>query len=206
MSWSTWVTLLLACLLISFTPGAGAVNTMSNAIAVGHRRAIWGVLGQQAALIVQLAIVAAGLGLIIARSPTAFEVIRYTGAAYLVYLGVRQILRRPLATADPTAGARTQTASSMFVQGLWVNLLNPKAIVFFLAFIPGFVRPETGFLLQYLIIGITIVVVDIGVMWLFFALVGRGFARATRSERGQRRLNIFFGTLFIGVGILLAVA
>lgn len=86
VSLSSWSALLAACLLISFTPGAGAIYTMSNAINVGHRRTIWGVLGLQAALIIQLAIVAAGLGVVVAGSPTAFAVIRYLGAAYLVYL------------------------------------------------------------------------------------------------------------------------
>jgi hypothetical protein len=91
MTYSTWLALLGACLLISFTPGAGAVNTMNNALRVGFRRAIWGILGQQAALLIQLMIVAAGLGLVISRSPAAFAVIRYCGAAYLVYLGIQQI-------------------------------------------------------------------------------------------------------------------
>ena len=73
---SLWATLLGASMLISFTPGAGAINTMSNALNSGFRRALWGVLGQQAALIVHLAIVAAGLGVLVASSPVAFSVIR----------------------------------------------------------------------------------------------------------------------------------
>ena len=195
----------MACLLISFTPGAGAINTMSNAITVGHRRAIWGILGQQTALIIQLVVVAAGLGVIIARSPTAFDVIRYAGAAYLVYLGIRQILRRPTPSEGLDDVAPAMSNRAMFTRGVWVNLLNPKAIVFLLAFIPGFVRPAQGLLLQYAIIGLTIVAVDITVMWFFFAVVGRGFRRITRTEQGQRRLGILFGLLFIGVGVLLAV-
>ncbi|WLP90683.1 LysE family transporter [Gordonia sp. NB41Y] len=205
MSLSSWSALLAACLLISFTPGAGAIYTMSNAINVGHRRTIWGVLGLQAALIIQLAIVAAGLGVVVAGSPTAFAVIRYLGAAYLVYLGIRQILRTPVTATDTVVGDTPQSAGSLFVRGVGVNLLNPKAIVFFLAFIPGFVKPEHGFVTQYAMIGATIVAVDIAVMWLFFAVVGRGFARLTGTVTGQRRLNRIFGALFIGVGILLAV-
>ncbi len=205
MSYSTWLALLSACLLISFTPGAGAVNTMNNALRVGIRRAIWGILGQQTALLIQLVIVAAGLGLVIAGSPTAFAVIRYCGAAYLMYLGVRQILdgRRPAAEVDFKAGPATPR--SMFVRGMWVNLLNPKAIVFLLAFIPGFVRPERDLLLQYTIIGLTIVVVDVLVMWLFFAVVGKSFARFASTDSGRRVLGWIFGLLFIGVGILLVV-
>lgn len=205
MPLSLWGALVGACLLISFTPGAGAINTMSNSLNSGFRRAIWGVLGQQAALVVHLAVVAAGLGVLVASSPVAFNAIRYLGAAYLAYLGVRQFLSRPDASQEAAAALANEPALSMFQRGLWVNLLNPKAIVFFLAFIPGFVRPDSDLWGQYLVIGATIVVVDILVMWFFFALAARSFQRFTRSERGQRALNRVFGVLFVGVGVLLAV-
>ncbi|WP_433874832.1 LysE family transporter [Sinomonas atrocyanea] len=205
MPLSLWGALVGACLLISFTPGAGAINTMSNSLNSGFRRSIWGVLGQQAALIVHLAIVAAGLGVIVASSPLAFNVIRYLGAAYLVYLGVRQFFSRPDTSQEAAAALANEPAWSMFQRGLWVNLLNPKAIVFFLAFIPGFVRPDLPMWSQYLVIGITIVIVDILVMWFFFALAAKSFQRFTRSERGQTVLNRVFGVLFVGVGALLAL-
>lgn len=81
MAASLWLTLLVACIVISFTPGAGAINTMGNALNHGFRRAIWGILGQQAALIVHIAIVALGVGVLVASSPVLFNVIRYAGAA-----------------------------------------------------------------------------------------------------------------------------
>ncbi|MDL9938825.1 LysE family transporter [Gordonia sp. ABSL1-1] len=202
---STWAALLSTCLVLSFTPGAGAINTMTNSINVGFVRSIWGILGQQAALLIQLAIVAAGLGVVISQSPAAFAVIRYAGAAYLLYLGVR-LFRRPADTSDDTTLAlAAEPWWSMFGRGIWVNLLNPKAIVFLLALIPGFVRADATLSTQYLIIGATIVVVDIAVMWLFFALVARGLDRTTRNERRQRNLNRVFGSLFIGVGVMLAL-
>ena len=202
---SVWGALVGACLLISFTPGAGAINTMSNSLTSGFRRAIWGVLGQQAALVVHLAIVAAGLGVLVASSPVAFNVIRYLGAAYLVYLGIRQFISKPDTSHEAVAALANEPAWSMFQRGLWVNLLNPKAIVFFLAFIPGFVRPDLPLWSQYLVIGATIVVVDILVMWFFFALAAKSFQRFTKSEHGQRVVNRVFGVLFVGVGVLLAV-
>ncbi|MFW0796921.1 LysE family transporter [Gordonia sp. CPCC 205515] len=205
MQISTWLALLTACVLISFTPGAGAINTMSNSMNVGFRRAFWGILGQQAALLIQLLIVALGLGVVIAKSPTAFDVIRYLGAAYLIYLGIRQFFRKPDLSDEATDALATESASSMFVRGVWVNLLNPKAIVFLLAFVPGFVRTDQPLLLQYAVIGVTMVTVDIAVMWLFFATVARGFQRMTRTEQGQRNLNRLFGVLFMAVGVLLAV-
>ncbi|MFK4790276.1 LysE family transporter [Microbacterium sp. ZW T5_56] len=210
MQLSLWITLLLACVVISLTPGAGAINTMGNALNHGHRRAIWGILGQQAALVVHIAIVAAGVGLLVGSSPIAFAVIRYAGAAYLVYLGIRQILAKVETVTDEdgaatTPAVRTESRWAMFRRGLWVNLLNPKAIVFFLAFLPQFIKPDQPQLPQYVIVAVTCIVVDIAVMWGFFAVAAQGFRRFTRTAHGQRTLNRIFGVLFIAVGVLLAV-
>lgn len=229
MAFSLWVTLLLACLVISFTPGAGAINTMGNALAQGFRRSIWGILGQQAALIVHIAIVAIGVGVLVASNPVLFEIIRYAGAAYLAFLGLRLIFARPPvasppATGQPAEGTLTEGLPdeeapdaadaapqavregrwSMFRRGLWVNLLNPKAIVFFLAFLPQFIRPDEPLLAQYAVVAVTVVAVDIAVMWGFFAVAAHGFRRFTRTARGRRLLDRVFGSLFIGVALLLA--
>ncbi|WP_299167319.1 LysE family transporter [uncultured Arthrobacter sp.] len=205
MTLSIWLALVGAQALISFTPGAGAVNTMSNSLTVGFRRSMWGILGQQLALLVHIAVVAAGVGLLVAGSPLAFSIIRYAGAAYLVYLGIRKFLE-PLVPADQAATLHAEGAASMFRRGLWVNLLNPKAIVFFLAFVPQFIRPEQELLGQYGVLAGTVVVIDVLVMWLFFAAAARSFSRFTSGPRGQRLLNRIFGTLFVAVGALLAFA
>lgn len=203
VTWTVWLSLLAACVVISFTPGAGAINTMSNALAQGWRRSLWGVLGQQAALVVHVVIVAAGVGLLVSRSPLLFEIIRYTGAAYLVYLGIRLIMARPEGL-DIAQGIRVREASwSIFRRGFWVNLLNPKAIVFFLAFVPQFIRLDRDPLPQYLVLVGTVMLVDILVMWFFFAAAAGPFRRFTRDARGQRILNAVFGALFIAVAALL---
>lgn len=95
MTLALWLSLVAACLMISLTPGAGAVNTMTTSLLHGWKKAFFTVMGQQLALVVQIAIVAAGLGVVVANSPVLFDVIRYGGAAYLVYLGLRMILARP---------------------------------------------------------------------------------------------------------------
>lgn len=200
---SLWLSLLGASVVISFTPGAGAINTMTNAINEGFRRSVWGILGQQAALLIHVAIVAAGVGLLIANSPTAFNVVRYAGAAYLIYLGVKSILAKPVSEETALDIRKNEPAGSMFRRGVWVNLLNPKAIVFFLAFTPQFIRPDQPLLPQYLIYIGTIVLVDIIVMWFFFAAAAKSFRRFTRTARGQRIMNNTFGVLFILVAILL---
>ena len=206
MTWTLWGILLAATVVISFTPGAGAVNTMTNAINEGWRRSLWGIMGQQLALIVHVIIVAAGVGVIVQSSPLLFNIIRYAGAAYLVYLGVRLAFAR-VADTDLDAPTRRPRESgwSMLRRGFWVNILNPKAIVFFLAFVPQFVCPDRDPLPQYLILIATVIVVDIVVMWGFFAAAARPFRRLTATARGQRLLNRIFGALFIAVAVLLAL-
>lgn len=204
MQFSLWLALAGAGALISFTPGAGAINTMSNSLNAGFRRSIWGILGQQAALIVHVLIVALGVGVLVSGSPLAFNIIRYAGAAYLVYLGIRQFLSKPAVQEEQAAASTFEPAVSIFRRGFWVNLLNPKAIVFFLAFTPQFIRPEESLITQYAILTATIVAIDILVMWFFFAAAARSFQRFTQTERGQLVLSKVFGVLFVGVGILLA--
>lgn len=137
VSLAVWFSLLTASVVISFTPGAGAINTMSNAMNQGWRRSIWGIIGQQIALVVHVAIVAAGVGLLVSRSELLFNAIRYAGAAYLVFLGIRLLLTKPSVVVDdaPEPIDSRESHWSMIRRGFWVNLLNPKAIVFFLAFI-----------------------------------------------------------------------
>lgn len=178
---------------------------MSNSLNSGFRRSLWGIVGQQAALLIQIVIVAAGVGILVSSSPITFHVIRYAGAAYLVYLGLRKILAKVSQSSDQAAKAPRESAFSMLRRGFWVNLLNPKAIVFFLAFVPQFIRPEEPLLPQYLVLATTVVVVDVAVMWLFFAAAARSLRRFTTSAHGERTLNRVFGGLFVGAGVLLAV-
>jgi homoserine/homoserine lactone efflux protein len=175
---------------------------MANSLGSGWTRSIWGILGQQVALLAHIAVVAAGVGVLVAGSPVLFNVIRYAGAAYLVYLGVRQFRSR--AAVARVGKVDREPAWSMFRRGLLVNLTNPKAVVFFLAFTPQFVRPDRPLLAQYAVLAATVIAIDVVVMWFFFAAAARGLGRLTQRESGQRTLNRVFGGLFVGVGVLLA--
>ena len=203
MALSLWLSLLGASIVISFTPGAGAINTMNNSMRQGWRASIWGVLGQQIALLIHVVIVAAGVGLLVSSSPLLFAGIRYAGAAYLVYLGIRMILSKPDVATDGTSTGGTLTRGAMLRRGILVNLLNPKAIVFFLAFTPQFIRTDQPLLPQYLIYIGTIVAVDVLVMFFFFAGTARSFQRFTTTVRGAKMLNIVFGVLFILVAAMM---
>jgi homoserine/homoserine lactone efflux protein len=205
VQFSLWLALAGAGAMISLTPGAGAINTMSNALTSGFRRSFWGILGQQLALVIHVVIVAAGVGIIVSNSPFLFMMIRYVGAAYLVYLGIRKLLAKAETSDAGDSPAAVESGFSMLRRGLWVNLLNPKAIVFFLAFMPQFIRPSDPLLPQYAVLTATVVVIDIIVMWFIFAAGAKQLKHLTASERGQLILNRIFGILFIVVGILLAL-
>lgn len=205
MQFSLWLALVGAGAMISLTPGAGAINTMSNALTSGFRRSLWGILGQQLALVIHVVIVAAGVGIIVSKSPFLFLMIRYVGAAYLVYLGIMKLLAKAEKDDGTNAPATVESGFSMLRRGLWVNLLNPKAIVFFLAFMPQFIKPDEPLLPQYVVLTATVVVIDIIVMWFIFAAGAKQLKHLTTSERGQLTLNRIFGVLFIGVGVLLAL-
>jgi homoserine/homoserine lactone efflux protein len=200
-----WFSLLTASVVISLTPGAGAINTMSNALTVGWRRSFWGVLGQQLALVLHILIVAAGVGVLVSSTPIVFNAIRYLGAAYLVYLGARLILAKPREGSIPEEGDAPigESAWSLLRRGFWVNRLIPKAIVFFLAFIPQFIRADAPLVPQYLVLMCTVVGIDVLVMWFFFAAAAKPFRRYVATVRGQRILNTVFGTLFVAVAALL---
>lgn len=202
-----WWALVGAVFAISLTPGAGAVNTMNNAMAAGWRRAIWGIIGQQFALIVHIVIVAAGVGLLVAQSPVAFAVIRYAGAAYLVFLGAQKIVLsfRPAPVTGAPVVSVVESPGRMLLGGFWVNILNPKSILFFLAFLPQFIRPDQPLLAQYVVLIATVIVVDVIVMWLGFAAAARQFARFAASARGRRILDRTFGAVFIALGAALAL-
>lgn len=200
---SLWLSLLTACVVISFTPGAGAINTMNNSMRQGWRTSIWGILGQQIALLIHVVIVAAGVGILVANSPTLFAAIRYAGAAYLVYLGIRMLLSKPEVASDGTSTGQRLTRRSMISRGLLVNLLNPKAIVFFLAFTPQFINTDQPLLGQYAVYIGTVIAVDILVMYFFFAGTARTFQKFTATYRGAKLLDIVFGILFILVAALL---
>jgi homoserine/homoserine lactone efflux protein len=177
---------------------------MSNSLNSGFRRSIWGILGQQVALVIHILIVALGVGVLVSNSPLLFNIIRYAGAAYLVYLGIRQFLHKPDLDKEQVEDKKNEPALSMFQRGIWVNLLNPKAIVFFLAFMPQFIRPNEPLVQQYVVLSLTVIAIDIMVMWFFFALAARSFQRFTHNAHGQKILNRIFGCLFVLVGILLA--
>ena len=152
MSFALWLGFLLAAVLIAITPGPGAVLSMSIGMRYGYRSALLAILGLQAALLLQLVVVALGLGALLAASETAFGLLKLAGAAYLIWLGVQK-WRAPVAAVVAASGDLSKRG--LFVQGLLVNLTNPKAIVFIGALVPQFIDPAQPVAAQYAVIAAT---------------------------------------------------
>lgn len=202
MTLTTWLGFLVAAIVIAVTPGPGAVISMSTGLRHGYLAALTAILGLQAAILAQLAIVGLGLGALLAASETAFLVVKFVGAAYLVWLGIQK-WRSPAIPVDadaPEVGRR-----GLFLNGLMVNLTNPKAIIFIGALVPQFVNPAGEQLQQYGLIAITLCATDMAVMSCY-ALAASRLGRWLHDPRAIRTQNRLFGSLFMSAGALLAIS
>ena len=191
-----WLAFLGAAIAISVSPGAGAILSMSTGLTQGVRRSYWSIVGLEIGLMVQLALVAVGLGALLAESVLAFNVVKWLGVAYLVYLAVRQWRAAAFdvrAQIDASQGPAGRWA--MLVRGALVNLTNPKGLVFLLAVLPQFVVFDAPQPPQYLVIGATMVAVDLVVMGGYAALAAR-LLRWLTTPRKQVAANRVFAGLF----------
>lgn len=203
MSLETWLAFFVACWVISLSPGAGAIASMSCGLQYGFWRGYWNALGLQLGLIMQIAIIAAGVGAVLAASATAFQFIKWFGVCYLVYLAVKQWRALPADLSDNAAVRPIGKPLSLVFRGFLVNISNPKALVFMLAVLPQFINPHLNLLPQYLIITATMVAVDLLVMAGYTGLAAR-VLRLLRTPKQQRRMNRTFAGLFVGAAALLA--
>ena len=201
MTLAIWLGFLLAAILIAVTPGPGAVISMSTGMRHGYWAALTAILGLQAAILVHLLIVALGLGALLAASETAFSLVKLLGAVYLVWLGIQK-WRAPAIPVDanmPAVGRR-----GLFLQGVLVNLTNPKAIIFIGALVPQFVDPAQPQIPQYLLIALTLCLTDLAVMS-GYALAAVRLGRWLHDPTAIRLQNRAFGGLFVSAGVLLAL-
>jgi homoserine/homoserine lactone efflux protein len=204
MAWQVWLTFIGAAILIAVSPGAGAIQSMATGLTYGVRRGYWSILGLELGLMLQLTLVALGLGAIVTGSIVAFNIVKWVGVAYLLYLAVRQwrTATRDLREQLDTSADRGRTA--LVVRGFLVNATNPKGLVFFLAVLPQFVVPTAPPLPQYLAIGATMVAVDLVVMGLYTGLAVR-LLHWMHTPRQQTVVNRTFSGLFATAAVVLSL-
>lgn len=203
MEFSTWLALFAASWAISVSPGAGAVAAMNAGLTHGFRRGYITTIGLILGIMTQLVLVSLGLGAVVASSSVAFEVVKWFGVAYLIYLGISQ-WRAPLTAAKfEQAGTKRESAKRMIAKGWLINAANPKGTVFLLAVVPQFLNLNEPLWLQYVIIGATLTFTDMVVMAGYTALAARIF-KYLKSPRHVQLLNRIFGGLFVIAGISLS--
>lgn len=195
---------LSAAFLLSISPGPGIFYVLARTLKGGRREGLNSSLGTAAGGLVHVVAAAFGLSAILMTSATAFAVVKYAGAAYLVWLGVAALLsaRRLEVSAEVTPAP----ANSAFWQGVVTEALNPKTALFFLAFLPQFINPHGAIVLQFIVLGLISVTLnttaDIVVVY-FAAPLNRVLTGRPRWRRGQQ---IFSGTALIGLGAYVALA
>lgn len=201
MQLQTWLAFFAASWIISLSPGAGAISCMSAGMRYGYRKGLWNIFGLQAGILLLVVIVAMGLGAVLAASALAFNVIKWFGVAYLVWLGIQQwrAEAKPLEVVEEAA----HTPRQLFMQGFLVNASNPKGIIFMLAVLPQFIDLHAPQFQQYAVATGTLFFTDLVVMSGYTLLAARVLS-ALRDPGHIRWLNRTFGGLFVGAGLLLA--
>jgi threonine/homoserine/homoserine lactone efflux protein len=197
---------IVSSLAVIVAPGPDNVYVLTRGVTQGREVALASAWGMCSGLLFHTTLAAVGLSAILARSVVAFSVVKYAGAIYLVYLGVRALLSKeefaPAAEEAPTA-----RLGSFFLRGLTMNLLNPKVAVFFLAFLPQFASPAAdGAALRLMALGLIFALLSVLVfsaIALFSGILGD---RLSRNPRYANVLRWLTGCVLIGLGVRLALS
>ena len=203
-SLSTYALFIATALALLAIPGPAVLYVVGRSIDQGRTAGLASVLGITTGTIVHITAATVGLSSLVLASKVAFDAVRYVGAAYLILLGIRRLLRRG---QEEAAGVRrSRTLRRLYSQGLVVNLLNPKTIVFIFAFIPQFVDVGAGHVwLQILLLGLTFA--GLGLMSdSLYAIVAGTVADRLRGTPLVARVERWFGgTVLIGLGVASAL-
>ncbi|HVL55164.1 MAG TPA: LysE family translocator [Burkholderiaceae bacterium] len=205
MSFELWLVYLIAAVGLSLTPGPNGLLSLTHGVRFGLARTAFTAAGGVTGFLLLIAASLAGLGALLAASEQAFTAAKWIGAAYLVYLGVR-LLRAPAPAVDAAAVARLGHDTRplrLFAQGFLVAVSNPKALIFFAAFLPQFMTPGAPLWLQFVVLGGTFAAIEF-----VYELMLAGAAQrlAPWIARHGRWFNRATGCTFIGIGGLLTTA
>jgi threonine/homoserine/homoserine lactone efflux protein len=202
---AAFLTFLVAAFLLNIAPGPDMLYVIGRSVGQGRKAGVVSALGIFVGCLVHIALATAGIAALLRSSPLAFNVIRYAGAAYLVYLGGRVLLARESGVSVQQLSA--DKLGNIFTQGVITNVLNPKVALFFLAFLPQFADPHRGSVaFQIVVLGL---IFDTGGTLVNLAVAyGGSFIGDTlrRSPRIAGFQRWFTGTVFIGLGLRLGLS
>jgi len=205
MDLSYWMIFFSAALALNLAPGPDLMYIFSRTVSQGRRIGIASTLGVCSGAMVHATAAALGLSAILAASATAFTMVKLVGAAYLLYMGIKALRSAGGRFSDANLASPRVNAWQAYKSGALVDILNPKVAIFFMAFLPQFVRPEVGHAsLQIFMLGVLVIVTAI-VVEVSLVMVAD---RATGVVRSNRKLSVWLdrglGTVFIGLGLQLA--
>ena len=192
-----------ASLALLLAPGPAVLYIVARSINQGRMAGIVSVLGVETANFFHASAAALGLSAILLSSALTFNIVKYLGAAYLIYLGIRKILSKDGETK--TEVNQQERLSRIYIQGFVVNLFNPKTALFFFAFLPQFVNTSNGNVtLQMFLLGITFVVMAL-ITDSAYALISSSIASQLNANRNfARNQRYFTGLIYIGLGVVTA--
>ena len=204
--WPKLAAFFVASLVLIVMPGPSVLFIIGRSLALGRRGGVLSVVGTTLGMLVLVVLVALGLGVIVAQSIVVFTIVKFAGAAYLVYLGIQAIRHRKDAAAAVAQGAAASSTRRLVGEGFVVGVTNPKTIAFFVAVLPQFVDYGAG--------TIPLQMLELGVIFAFLAwasdsvwALAAGSARDwfARSPRRVERLSAAGGAMMIGLGGVLAL-
>jgi threonine/homoserine/homoserine lactone efflux protein len=202
MTLSAYLLFLPACFAINMAFGPNNLLSVTNGARHGVSPAVLAAGGRLAAFAIMIAIAGLGMGAVLVASEVAFDVIKYIGAAYLVWIGIR-LLRAPAPTVqEAAASAAPPSLRALARQEFTVAAGNPKAILVFTAFFPQFVVPG-AYASSYLLLGLTFLVFELVAIALY-AMLGARMRRLADGSRAMRWFNRVSGSMMVGFGLILA--
>lgn len=203
MDLQVWMAYFVASWAIALSPGSGAVLSMTHGLAYGVKKTGATIAGLQLGLSVILLVAGVGVGALLLASATAFTVVKFAGAGYLIWLGWKQWRSRVQEADGPGPEPQVQvalpSARERFVTGFFTNVTNPKGIVFMVAVLPQFLDPARVLWLQLLILLVTTILVDLVVMHGYAFLASR-MQRWLATARARRAQNRVFGGVLMAMG------
>lgn len=204
LSLSTISLFSIAAIILALTPGPDMLYIATRSITQGRGAGIFSALGVHTGVLIHTIAAAFGISALIAESAVAFNIVRYAGAAYLVYLGIRTILNK--AASLEIKVIEHKKLRSVYYQGLITNLFNPKVILFFLAFLPQFADPSKGSIpIQMVTLGCLMIMVTLPID-IAVGLLGGSMGKFLKTSTRMQRISKWFtGSVFISLGISTAL-
>lgn len=196
MAFDTWFIYFLATMALSLTPGPNGLLALTHGALYGWRKTLFTVSGGALGFTLVVALSMVGIGALLQASANLLAIMKWVGGAYLIWLGI-QVWRSPAPNLRLDAANTSSRSGLLFRQGFLSALANPKAILFFSAFLPQFIDPQRGLLLQFVIMTATFVVIEIITEIL---LANLAFGVRGWLQRSGRRFNQVCGTTFVAIG------